>query len=648
MSRHPRPRLLFLERLEGRDVPATFGVPWPDSAHITVSFASDGTADVTGVGSTLFSSLGTRLTAPTWQTAILQALQTWAVQADINIGLVGDGGLPLSTPGPPQGDSRFGDIRVSAEPLGPTALAVTAPFDIFGSRAGDITFNSAVPFVAGQQRVGYDLFTVALHEAGHSLGLDDSTDPASAMYSAYNGVKTGLTPTDVANLRALYGARPADRSESENGSNGDSQGGSGNSTPSSATGLGSKSQVVSADLTTPTDVDYYKFTLPSPPAGNQTSAARFTLHTSGVSLLVGRLTVTDTSGNVLAAAQESDPLSGDISVSVSGPAGMTVYVRLDSPRGDVFNVGAYQLQIDNGQQAPPPPRDSSTGAVLIAPDYGTNDTIGTATQLNGRSAYANAVFDYTLRSSINQVGDTDFYRLKSPKSASPTENLVAMVWGLEQNGLSPTLTIYNSQGQALTGQVLVRTNGACTFQLTGLASNQWYYAQVSARTPAGHNTGNYQLGLDFRPDAVALPAAGVGTATAVQPTALQTLQMPASGLMHLVLGVGNAPASAALQLQIFDPANNLVTVLTANSGDSASIDVQLAAGVYHLRYVAAAGSGTPSLAFSLNATVRTDPIGITATGTSLSGPGSGGSVGFGTVTYSNVSSSTYSGGTTWW
>ena len=43
---------------------------------------------------------------------------------------------------------------------------------------------------------------------------------------------------------------------------------------------------------------------------------------------------------------------------------------------------------------------------------------------------------------------------------------------LEANGLSPKLTAYDAKGQALTGQVLVRTNGVNTVQFTNLAPNQ--------------------------------------------------------------------------------------------------------------------------------------------------------------------------------
>ncbi|KAF7594725.1 hypothetical protein BBP40_008432 [Aspergillus hancockii] len=44
---------------------------------------------------------------------------------------------------------------------------------------------------------------VALHELGHSLGLDHSNDPNSVMYPFFNG-KSRLELDDIARIRALY------------------------------------------------------------------------------------------------------------------------------------------------------------------------------------------------------------------------------------------------------------------------------------------------------------------------------------------------------------------------------------------------------------------------------------------------------------
>src|SRR5262249_26455076 len=112
---------LTLEILEDRTVPATFGIPWPNAGHLTLSFAPDGT-QVGNQPSQLFRLLNAVAPTATWQTAILRAFQSWAAPTNINLSVVPDSGDPLGTVGPLQGDSRFGDIRITAVPLPPDVL----------------------------------------------------------------------------------------------------------------------------------------------------------------------------------------------------------------------------------------------------------------------------------------------------------------------------------------------------------------------------------------------------------------------------------------------------------------------------------------------------------------------------------------------
>src|SRR5262245_12640578 len=106
------PLRLTVNQLEDRLTP-TWGIPWYNPGSLSLSFVPDGT-DVSGTPSSLSALLGPNSSA--WQTEILRAYQTWAIQTNINIGLVPDGGQALGTAGYAQGDTRFGDIRVAARP----------------------------------------------------------------------------------------------------------------------------------------------------------------------------------------------------------------------------------------------------------------------------------------------------------------------------------------------------------------------------------------------------------------------------------------------------------------------------------------------------------------------------------------------------
>ena len=71
--------------------------------------------------------------------------------------------------------------------------------------AGDMHFDDAESWHAG---VNTDLFSVALHELGHSLGLGHSDDPAAVMYPYYKMVTT-LADPDKAAILTLYAAQTA-------------------------------------------------------------------------------------------------------------------------------------------------------------------------------------------------------------------------------------------------------------------------------------------------------------------------------------------------------------------------------------------------------------------------------------------------------
>src|SRR4051794_38408126 len=123
----PKPRPLALEQLEDRCTPATSGVAWPDGQHLTLSFAPDGT-QLGNYQNNLFHTLNAVAPTATWEREILRAFETWAANANVNVGVVADGGQALGTGGAVQGDGRFGDIRVGAAPMAAGTLITNTAF----------------------------------------------------------------------------------------------------------------------------------------------------------------------------------------------------------------------------------------------------------------------------------------------------------------------------------------------------------------------------------------------------------------------------------------------------------------------------------------------------------------------------------------
>ncbi len=204
-------RGLSLEPLESRMLLDAYGLGWANAPDLTISFARDGT-DVAGYESSLFAEMDA-ITHQTnrWQQTIVRSFETWAKHLDADVTVVADNGDPFGTTGLTQGDPRFGDVRIGAVPMSSAALGISIPHNelICGTWAADILFNSNV-------NLGNldNLYSVALHEAGHSYGLGHSSNPNSPMFShrrdsqisAYR-VSAEAKPTaqDIATLESLYG-----------------------------------------------------------------------------------------------------------------------------------------------------------------------------------------------------------------------------------------------------------------------------------------------------------------------------------------------------------------------------------------------------------------------------------------------------------
>jgi hypothetical protein len=345
---------------------ATLGAGWTYGSRITFSLVPDGTS-IGGTPSTLFQSLNNLFPTSTWQLQFQKAAAVWQQIANVNLVWIADQGGSLGTSGAQQGDSRFGDIRISAIPLADGALgaAFSPPPINGGTAAGDIVLNSTTIWRINSN---FDLETVAIHEFGHALGMNHSQITTAVMYAYYNGIKQNLTSDDVSGIQSVYGPRQYDPFNS---------GATRNYTASQAVSLdwalaNNRITITNLDITTPGQAEWFWVTIPAVNSGFFTAIAQ----SYNLSLLSPRIQVYDASLNPVGDWTHSASSNfGDVvmvpvtGVHASDP-GYFIKVSGYSAVGGGPAVGGYALQIYFSNQA----------LTLVSPP---NTTVGQKTDQGG-------------------------------------------------------------------------------------------------------------------------------------------------------------------------------------------------------------------------------------------------------------------------
>ncbi|MBN9518181.1 matrixin family metalloprotease [bacterium] len=545
---------LRVESLEPRDVPTALGSPWPDPGTLTLSFAADGTrvGDHASDTATAFGGQS----AEVWQREVLRAFQTWVVYTDANIAVVADGGAAFGAPGQAQGDFRFGDVRVGAVPLSDDSLANVSAFDWgIGTWSGDLLFNTRARFAAlgVTPTTAADVFTVALHEAGHVFGMEHSDDPASPMYKTYTGVKTGLTAGDVALLRQYYGTRQPDAYE----------GSSGNDTASRATPVDTVTGAarLTADIGTTADADAYSLL-------NTTllGTLEVRVRASGISLLTPKVQVYDGWGRLVAAGTAAGP-GQDVTLRLPLQLlNLGYVVKVTGATGDVFGIGGYELSVVR--------TDGLVLPHLLTETLGGNGLLG-AVELDGLLSGTAPDAGYAADARVDSRADVDYYSVRVPPTTDAAPRALVVSVTNTSGGAHPDVAVYDAAGRPVPFQILHNDGATLTVQVTQIRRGGQYYLEVSS--PADEDaTGRYHLTADFQaPVAVQYRRLAAGTLTADAPTATATLTVEAARLHEFLF-----TTSGAATLTVRDAAGNVVLTLGQSAGGTTNGAVYLAPGTY--------------------------------------------------------------------
>jgi hypothetical protein len=137
------------------------------------------------------------------------AFAAWSAISNIRFVQVADSGVPSNTPG------ATGHIRIGAHPMdGPSGTLAHGYFppstgDNFTSIAGDLHFDTAEAWSCNPGEFVLDIGIVALHEIGHTIGLNHEPVVLAVMNPFYNQDLVGLQQDDINGSANIYGPRAA-------------------------------------------------------------------------------------------------------------------------------------------------------------------------------------------------------------------------------------------------------------------------------------------------------------------------------------------------------------------------------------------------------------------------------------------------------
>ncbi len=567
-----------------RDDSTYFGIgPWDRGDQLTISFADDGTK-ILNQESKLYESFGWMLNAEQLQARVIRAFQVWARTTNLNVGQVDDSGVEFGVAGLRQNDVRFGDIRIGAIDMAPDVFAVAIPADELaaGTWAGEVVFNSAADFTDS-----WHFYQVALHEAGHVLGLEHSDDIAPPMHP--HGSSMRITTQDVTNLRSLYGIRGLDVYDEELKNNNSFADASSFDFHGDAED-GEAPLVAFGDIKY-LDDDFFRIDLPSGYVGRLT----FRVQTQGLSVLAPTVTVFDDNGGVLRHRQSNSETGDSIVLSMpETEEGGRYYVRVKGSESGIFGLGSYAIGAVLGdavtigwQRAEDlimtglyslDEQEDFQDALLndgafINDDQSTDDDFFDAQILDTTNGFAEQSH-YSAQASLANSTDQDFYRVKTINhGVGDRTNMNIVLDTVERNGLIPDVQVFDRNFNLVRTAILINSNGQLSVQARSIEIDRDYYIRVVANdaSPA-FIEGNYRLDIDFAESGVSFQRFAAGTLTVEDSLQEHTLHVAQSQILHInLLSKRNVDVpNAIIWLTVYDESGKVKFRSATRPGETRS------------------------------------------------------------------------------
>ncbi len=458
--------------LQGEDVhycPGAMTIAGPVANYVLQGQGWDGPGRGSISLSYYFGAATSDLTVAAQRAEIVRALQTWSRYAAISWS---------QTSSPNRNRSLDIHFRTGAHGDGD-------PFDGPGSVlahcyypnppnsepiAGDMHLDDDETWRIGAR---HDLFSVALHEAGHGLGLNHSDNSSAVMAPYYAGVVRDLTSDDIAGIRALYASAgpSAPTVPNDNFANAASISGmAGTVTGGNVNATRETGEPAHAGITASKSI-WYRWTAPA--------SGSYTFRTLGSTFDTLLAVYTGSSVSALFGIAANDDTSESVSSEVrfTASAGTVYRIAVDGYNDDSGNVtlrwegqagpGIINQPVGRSLMAGQPAAFSVTvsgGGALSYQWLKNGGEVGGANQAS-----------YTIAST--RLADAGSYRVRVSNASGSVLSDTAMLEVTSPDAVPPRVSISAPRQRSRQFTPLV--------QVTGLASDNQRVAQVQVRINGG-------------------------------------------------------------------------------------------------------------------------------------------------------------------
>ena len=307
---------------------------------------------------------------------------------------------------------------------GVLAVARTSYYSNGNTFYSDIIFNSAKNWSI-HNNTGffseifdpYDFQRIALHEVGHTLGLDHESTNSPIMHPSYQNSVTTLQTDDINGIRAIYGfGNPTDDYADDT---------------SAATAINFATDV-SGSIEVGGDDDYFRISVPA-------GGGDLDIYSTGSTDTYGYLL--DSSGSIIA---ENNDSGTDSNFKITRTLSVgTYYIRV---RGNYFaTTGTYTVRANIAIQTPAAPIATvqsinqinllwtSVNSATYYRLYNDNTQIyaGTDLSYNNTGLVSNTTYTYTLQACINSNIDT--CSVQSAASIATTQAIILRIFVIGDN-----------------------------------------------------------------------------------------------------------------------------------------------------------------------------------------------------------------------